>query len=135
MVKNLGLSTFALAGVMLLLLAACSGESRPSVEEWQPIWESVVDGFPTAEELGDPPDRAVCSHALGVLRSVSSDLIPTPDLAIDDVVTDWLKIAEDMMFECPPSNQTIPDLEYGYNELARLEAEVAVVLAIDTGGN
>lgn len=54
---------------------------------------------------------------------------------VRDVVTDWLKIAENMVFECPPSNQTIPNLEYGYNELARLEAEVAVVLAIDTDSN
>jgi len=119
---------------MLILLAACSGESRPSVEEWQPTWETVVNSFPSPEELGEPPDQAVCSQALGVLRSEADDLTPTPDLAIDDVVADWLKIAESAMYECPPSNQTIPDLEYAYAELERLEAEVAVVLAIDTEG-
>ena len=118
---------------MLLLLAACSGESRPSIEEWQPVWESAVSSFPSPEELGEPPDHAVCSHALGVLRTESADLMPTPDLAIDDVVADWLKIAENTVYECPPSNQTIPNLDYAYAEMARLEAEVAVVLAIDTG--
>jgi hypothetical protein len=132
MFNGLTLRTVALTGVMVLLFTACSGESRPSVEEWQPTWQGVVTGFPTPEMLGEPPDHTVCSHALGVLRSESSDLIPTPDLAIDDVVTDWLKIAEDTVFECPPSNQTIPNLEYAYGELARLEAEVAVVLAIDS---
>ncbi|MCL1692666.1 MAG: hypothetical protein M3096_03170 [Actinomycetia bacterium] len=132
MVNNLGLRTVAIIGVLLILLTACSGESRPTIEEWQPTWERVVDGFPSAEQLGEPPDREVCSHALGVLRSEAAGLTPTPDLAIDDVVTDWLKIAENTVYECPPSNQTIPNLEYAYNELARLEAEVAVVLAIDT---
>jgi hypothetical protein len=130
-IRDLGLRAVAITGVMLLLLAACSGESRPSVEEWQPTWENVVDGFPSPEMLGDPPDHTVCSQALGELRSESVDLSPTPDLAIDDVVADWLKIAENMVYECPPSNQTIPNLEYGYGELARLEAEIAVVLNID----
>lgn len=91
-----------------------------------------MDGFPTPEELGDPPDHAVDSHGLGVLRSEAAGLTSTPDLEIDDVVTDWLKIAENTVYECPPSNQTIPNVEFAYNELARLEAEVAVVLAIDT---
>jgi hypothetical protein len=67
-----------------------------------------------------------------VVRSESGDLFPTPDLAIDDVVTDWVRIAEDLLFECPPASQRVPSLEYAYGELARLEAEVATVLAIDT---
>jgi len=121
----------AIAGVVLLLLAACNGGTRPSVDEWQPMWMSTVSSFPSSDELGEPPDHAVCSHALGVLRSEAAALTPTPDLAIDDVVADWLKIAEDTVYECPPSNQTIPDLDYAYDELERLEAEVAVVLAID----
>jgi len=135
MSKNLGLRTVTIAGLLLLLLllSACGGESRPSVEEWQPIWEGTVGNFPSPQELGEPPDHAVCSHELGVLRSESVDLFPTPDLAIDDVVADWLHIAQSVVYECPPSSQRLPSMEYAYGELARLEAEVAVVLTIDTG--
>jgi len=118
---------------MLALLAACSDDSRPSVAEWEPVWVSVVDAFPSATELGQPPDRDVCSQSLGELRSTSGELFPTPDLAIDDVVTDWIRIAEDTLFECPPANQGVPNLDFAYGELARLQAEVAVVLEIDAG--
>lgn len=126
------LRVLALTGLMLALLVACSDDSRPSVAEWEPVWASVVDAFPSAAELGQPPDHKVCSQSLGVLRSTSGDLFPTPDLAIDDVVTDWVRIAENMLFECPPANQEVPSLEYAYGELSRLQAEVAVVLDMDS---
>lgn len=134
-VKHPFLRALALTGLMLTLLAACSDDSRPSVSEWQPTWEAVVDAFPSAAELGQPPDHTVCSQALGVLRSTSGDLTPTPDLAIDDVVTDWVRIAENTLFECPPANQEVPDLEYAYGELSRLQAEVDVVLDIDSAAD
>ena len=41
MLKGLGLRAIVVAGVVLVILTACGGESRPSVEEWQPIWGSV----------------------------------------------------------------------------------------------
>ena len=126
------LRVLALTGLMLALLVACSDDSRPSVAEWEPVWASVVDTFPSAAELGQPPDRKICSQSLGVLRSTSGDLTPTPDLAIDDVVTDWVRIAENTLFECPPANQEVPNLEYAYGELSRLQAEVDVVLEIDS---
>jgi hypothetical protein len=122
----------AVVGLLSVLVGACGGDARPSVEAWVPAWNRIVEAIPTPEELGNPPERAVCSTALGVVRSESGDLFPTPDLAIDDVVTDWVRIAEDLLFECPPASQRVPSLEYAYGELARLEAEVATVLAIDT---
>ena len=125
-------ASVAVIAVLALLVASCSKTERPSVEGWQPVWERMVQGFPTADELGDPPDHAVCSRELGSLRSASEEIHPTPDLAIDDVVDDWVTIAEDMLYECPPASQAIPSLAYGYGELARLEAEVATVLDIDT---
>lgn len=126
------LRALVLTGLMLALLSACSDDSRPTVAEWEPVWVSVVDTFPSAAELGQPPDHKVCSESLGVLRSTSGDLSPTPDLAIDDVVTDWLRIAENTLYECPPANQEVPNLDYAYGELSRLQAEVDVVLAIDS---
>lgn len=59
-------------------------------------------------------------------------LFPTPDPALDPVVEEWVRVAEDAFFECPPSSASIPDLASAYAELQRLEAEVEVVLRIDT---
>jgi hypothetical protein len=81
--------------------------------------------------LGDPPDRQICGDALAELRAIQPELFPTPDLALDETVTQWVSIAEDAMFECPPSSARIPTLADAYAELARLEAEVAAVLDID----
>lgn len=131
MVKRPILRALTITVLLLVLLSACSDDSRPSVAEWEPAWVAVVDAFPSAAELGQPPDHVVCSQSLGVLRSTSGDLSPTPDLAIDDVVADWVRIAENTLFECPPANQEVPDLDYAYGELSRLQAEVAVVLDID----
>ncbi len=89
--------------------------------------------MPTLDELGDPPDRDVCGHALGVLRSERPDLLPAPDPALDVAVEEWVVIAEDAMFECPPSSHEIADLAQAYEELARLEAEVNAVLELDLG--
>ena len=117
--------------VVALTGVGCSGDERPSVAEWRPVWESLVAEVPVAADLGDPPDRAVCSAALGVLRERVQDVSPTPDQAIDGVVNEWIRVAEDLLFECPPSGETIPDLEFAYGELLRLEAEIDVVLDID----
>ena len=125
---------FALGIAYLILIAACGGAGRPEVAEWRPIWESVIADVPSATELGEPPDRELCSEALGVLRSRSGDLSPTPDQAIDAVVTEWVRVAEDLLFECPPSSDRVPDLAFAYGEMLRLEAEIDAVLAIDDPG-
>ena len=126
--------SLVLAVALMIVGAGCGGEDRPSVAEWRPVWEAVKAEVPSAAELGEPPDRGVCSEALGVVRSMSEDLSPTPDLAIDGVVTEWVRVAEDLLFECPPSSDRIPDLAFAYSEMLRLEAEVEAVLAIDVGG-
>lgn len=125
-------SLLALVFVLLSLLGACGADDRPSVAEWQSKWEGVLADFPAAAELGDPPDRSLCTDALGMLRSTSSDLYPTPDPAIESVVDEWVLVAEQILFECAPSSGVAPDLESEYAELARLEAEVDVVLTIDS---
>jgi hypothetical protein len=118
--------------VVVSLVSACGGDGRPSADEWRPIWEGVLADFPTAVELGDPPDRSICTVALGELRTTSSSLYPTPDVAIESVVDEWVRVAEQILFECAPSSGVAPDLTSEYAELARLEAEVAVVLSIDS---
>ena len=131
-VTRLGrLRTLTLGVTLVILVAGCGGDDRPSVAEWRPIWVDVIADVPSAEDLGDPPDRGVCSEALGLLRSRSEELSPTPDQAIDGVVTEWIRVAEDLLFECPPSSDRIPDLAFAYSEMFRLQAEVDAVLAID----
>ena len=125
------LRILTLGVALAILVAGCGGADRPTVAEWRPLWVDVFIDVPTAEDLGDPPDRRVCSAALGVLRSRSESLFPTPDQAIDGVVTEWVRVAEDLLFECPPSSDRIPDLAYAYSEMFRLQAEVEAVLAID----
>jgi hypothetical protein len=127
-------ATLALAiglAAVMLLAAACSDGDRPTASDWEQIWTDTTDELPTLLQLGDPPNRDLCSHALGALRSSRPNLFPTPDAALDGVVTEWVTVAEDAMFECPPSSHGIPDLASAYDELARLGAEVDVVLEID----
>jgi hypothetical protein len=116
---------------LLVVLAACSSASRPSVAEWQPAWDQLIGGIPTVSEIGQPPDRSLCTRGLGLVRSSQAGLFPTPDRAIDDAVNEWVSVAEDAFFECPPSSSAIPDMDFAYGQLARLEAEVDAVLVID----
>jgi len=118
----------AIAALLLSILAACGGDNRPSFESWQPDWESLVSAFPTYDELSDPPDRAMCAEALTELRTFARSVSPTPDFSLDVPVREWVSIAESIAFECPPQSTTLPDLDYAYRELDRLEAEVDAVL-------
>ena len=110
--------------------ASCS-DSRPTVKEWQPTWETVVDAIPSESVIGESPPRAVCNETLGFLRSNRGSLFPTPDLAIDDAVGDWISIAEDAFFECPPNNEHVRGFSEMYQLLHRLQGEVELVLDMD----
>lgn len=120
---------------LLAGITACSGDGRPSADEWQPQWDAVLDAMPTQDELGDPPDPELCEQTLGMLRQETPALQPTPDMAIDDVVRQWAHIAEAIVFECPPQSHALPDLDHAYAELALLEAEVDAALATGTQGS
>jgi hypothetical protein len=120
-------------GVALLLALVACGTSRPLADEWSPLWRDLTSAIPTSAELGDPPSEAVCRDALGMLRSSRGDLFPTPDRAIDDAFNEWVSLAEDAFFECPPSSRAVPDFSAAYEQLARLEAEIEAALAFDRG--
>lgn len=122
-----------LATLLVLAFAGCGSSDRPSVAEWQPLWDGIVQGIPTLAELGQPEDLTVCADGLGFVRSTQGELFPTPDPAIDEAVREWVSVAEDAFFECPPSSNRIPDMAFAYGQLTRLEAEVAAALAIDRG--
>ena len=98
------------------------------------MWDRTVAGFPTIEELGDPPDRDVCGAALVELRSSSGDLQPTPDRGLDEPVRSWVELAEEIVFDCPPSSSIVPSLEFAYRELALIEAEIDAALDVASQG-
>ncbi len=114
-----------------LTTVACGNLSRPSVTDWEPAWEAAVAGVPSQTALGNPPSRQLCDDAVAFLRASEEGLVPTPDRAIDATVEEWLDVAKDAFFECPPASSRMPDFAAVYSELARLEAEVAVVLEMD----
>lgn len=114
--------------VLAVTVTAC-GEGRPSYGEWSAKWAEAQTVMP--EFTGAPIDRATCSEALGALRTLSADLRTTPDRhALDDVVREWISVAELTMFECPPRERDIDSFEAAYRELGLLEAEVAAVLEL-----
>jgi len=124
------LSVVGVAVVVALVVSACA-TVRPSVEEWQPAWEDITAAIPPQSVVGENPPRALCNDVLASLRKGQADLFPTPDLAIDDTVKDWVKVAEDAFFECPPDNDEIGSFTEAYAELLRLEREVELVLVMD----
>jgi len=101
------------------------------VQDWEPAWDRVVAALPAESPTDDDPSRDACSETLAFLRSNRADLFPTPDLAIDDAVTEWVEIAEGAFFECPPNNDQVGSFAQAYEELLRLQAEIDVVLDMD----
>lgn len=119
--------------VLIVITVSCGGADRPSVDEWQPAWTAVIEGIPAEADLGAAPDRPTCDAVLAFLRDSVADLSPKPDAAIEDVVDEWVQIAEDAFFECPPREGEVASFADAYAELRRLEAEVATVLRIERG--
>ncbi len=120
----------ALLAAAALVFASCS-TARPTAEEWQPTWDEVVAAIPSESVVGENPPQAVCDKTLASLRSNRARLFPTPDLAIDDTVRDWVDIAEDAFFECPPRNERVGSFSEAYGLLRRFQSEIESVLEMD----
>ena len=116
--------------VATTLFAGC-GSERPSAEAWQQTWQRMALAVPSEEALGDSPSPDDCGDVVAFLRSNREDLFPTPDRAIDDPVNLWIQTAEDAFFECPPNNPEIRGFPEAFRQLARLEAEIELVLDMD----
>lgn len=116
--------------LLIVVMTACSDQSRPSIEEWAPKWDTLTASVPSGAELGHPPSESVCQDTLRQLRIHSEGMLPTPDLATDDPVTDWIAVAEDAFFGCPPEGE-ISSFAEAYHELALLEEEVNGALDLE----
>lgn len=117
-----------------LVVAACGGEPRPSIAEWQPHWEAVQAIIPAPELLGEPPDSELCNTTHVAVRYEAPKLFPTPDPTIDDALTDWTEVARGMFFECPPDEPGMRGFDEAYAELERFAAEIDAVIALDVHG-
>ncbi len=123
----------ALLAVIIFVGSSCS-EARPTVAEWEPVWDRVTVALPSEAAIGiGDPSLPVCTETLAYLRNNRADLFPTPDLAIDDAVTQWIEIAEEAFFECPPRSGQIGSFAEAFAELDRLQAEIELVLEMDRG--
>ncbi len=80
------------------------------------------------DPAGGEPTPSECSEALVMLREVAPNLRPTPDEAIDGTVDQWLLVAEETMFECPPETGEFTSFEEAYAELDRLASQVDAVV-------
>lgn len=110
---------------MALLLTACAAEP-PTFAEWESVWNEARAALP--DYTGDPIPEEECTAALVALRTLAPDLESTPDASLDGVVDQWLDIAEEAMFECPPRQSGTASFEEAYAEMRLLEGEVAAVL-------
>lgn len=108
-----------------ILVAGCA-DSRPTVAEWEAIWNEARSAIP--EYSGEPIPRDACTDALATLRTLAPDLESVPDRAIEGVVDQWLDIAEEAMFECPPRQSGTASFEEAYEAMRVLELEISAVL-------
>lgn len=113
---------------LALLLAGCLGTARPDTAEWLPKWEAVVDLVPDRQDLGDPPDENLCQTTLAAIRDQSEELLPTPTQTVDDLVEEWVAVAEAAFFECPPAGEEIASFDDAYQQLATLEQSIRSTL-------
>ncbi len=111
--------------VSALFLTAC-GANPPTFAEWETRWNEALTALP--DYTGDPISEDACTAALVTLRELAPELESTPDDALDGVVNQWLDIAEEAMFECPPRQVGTASFEEAYAEMRLLEGEVAAVL-------
>lgn len=123
------LRTVMLVVVLLALLSACSGPERPDAANWLPHWDEEIAVIPPQDDLGDPPDKALCQDTLAMVREENEDLLPSPSVTVDDLVTEWIEVAEAAFFDCPPEGEDIDSFDAAYEELARIQESVETALS------
>jgi hypothetical protein len=118
--RHLNMTRIVALVIGIVVVASACASTRPSVQEWQPTWDRAVAGIPPETVAGENPPREICDKTLVSLREISPELSPTPALAVDDAVMDWIDIAEDAFFECPPAGQQVGSFAQAYELLRRL---------------
>ena len=114
---------------MTLVLNACQREVRPSVSDWQGHWNRVIAAVPAVEALEGEDAKSLCDTALTLLREERQYLLPAPESTLDDPVDDWLSVADETFFECPPRSGEIQGFDEAFTLLDDYQAEVEAALA------
>jgi len=114
--------------VLALILVGCGREARPELAEWETHWNRVVSQVPTIDDLDVDDPKPLCDQALALVREERVYLIPTPELSLDDPVDDWLNVADETFFECPPRSGDIQGFDEAYLLLDDYLAEVQAAL-------
>lgn len=103
-----------------LALAACGDDDRPDVGEWSSTWSTTQESAREATSML-PLDRPSCERLLAVARTEAPELVPAPDLRLDELVETWIATAEAIGLDC----EHHPDLDGALDELADTESEIA----------
>jgi len=115
-----------------LLFSGCSRDERPDAATWLPAWEAMTSVVPAQGDLGDPPDEDLCQDTLASLRVQNEGILPSPSVTVDDLVTEWIAVAEAAFFDCPPEGEDINSFNDAYEELDRIEQSVDTALSDET---
>lgn len=113
---------------LMVLLAACDPSERPDSASWLSRWDAIVTVVPEQSLLGEPPDQPLCQDTLAALRESRDDLLPSPSLTVDDLVNEWVAVAEASFFDCPPDGADIGSFDEAYEEMRRIEESVDTAL-------
>lgn len=120
--------TRAVILIAALALVGCADGARPDRAEWQQHWDRVVEQVPDLADLEVEDPKPVCDAALSLVREERVYLIPAPELALDDPVDDWLNVADETYFECPPRSGDVQGFEEAYVLLDDYQAEIEAAL-------
>lgn len=117
--------------VAMVAIVGCGGTDRPDTATWLSSWEGITSVVPDQADLGDPPDAELCEATLASVRSGNEDLRPSPSVTVDDLVTEWVAVAEATFFDCPPKGEDIDSFSEAYEEMGRIEESVEIALSDD----
>jgi hypothetical protein len=111
----------------MLIMTGC-GVDRPDSATWRQSWGQMIAVIPDQEDLGSPPQPEKCQEILATVREGTTSLMPAPTNTIDDLVAEWVSVAETAFFECPPREHELQSLEDAYAELERIEESIETAL-------
>jgi hypothetical protein len=114
--------------VAMLILMGCASADRPDPATWRQSWMRMIALIPELEDLGSPPEQEICQEILADVRDGTSSLLPAPSTTVDDLVAEWVSVAETAFFECPPREHDFQSLDDVYAELDRIEESIETAL-------
>lgn len=118
-----------LIAVTLLLLMGCESTERPDSGTWRESWQQMVALIPDREDLEVTAQEEICQQVLAEVREGTSTLLPAPSMTVDDLVNEWVSVAETAFFECPPREEELQSFDDAYAELDHIEESIETALS------